>query len=110
MRPKTRPLEHGSGTVLAIGLIAMLVAAFAVLQIPIKQFAESARVQTVAEQAAIAGADALRGLTAGIPCEVALLTVIQNQATMASCRVVGNTVYVSVRTNPLIVAEALAGI
>ena len=110
LRQKAWAIELGSGTVLAVGLIGLLVATLGVLQIPMRQLVLQARAQTAADQAAIAGADALRGLSVGIPCDVARLTVIQNQATIAVCRVVGNSVYVSVRTNPLIVAESLAGI
>lgn len=109
MRTKAWSLESGSGTIVALGLIAMCVCAFAILQIPANQIVEQARAQSAADQAAIAGADSLRGLATGIPCETALLTVIQNHATMSSCRVVGNSVYVSVQTTALIVAEARAG-
>jgi hypothetical protein len=49
-------------------------------------------------------------LATGIPCEVAALVVAQNQAELAICQVVRFSVYVSVRINPSIVAEARAGI
>jgi secretion/DNA translocation related TadE-like protein len=111
MCAKTRPLEEsGSGTILALGLIAMLVSLFALLQLPIEEVFAKARAQVAADQAALAAADALRGLATGIPCEVAALLVAQNQAELDTCRVVGISVYVSVRINPSIVAEARAGI
>ena len=111
MRSKTRTLtETGSGTILALGLIAMLVSLFALLQLPIEEVVGKARAQVAADQAALAAADSLRGLATGIPCEVAALLVAQNQAELDTCQVVGFSVYVSVRINPSIVAEARAGI
>ncbi len=111
MRPQTRPLnDQGSGTVLALGLMAMVLALFAILQIPIKAIVAEARLQVVTDQAAVAAADSLRGLATGIPCEVAALMVARSQYQMVTCRVVANSVYVSVRISPLIVAEARAGI
>ena len=111
MRPQTRPLnDRGSGTVLALGLMAMLVILFGVLQIPIRDVVAKARAQVVADQAALAGADSLRGLATGIPCEVAALVVARSNYKKVTCRVVANSVYVSLRISPLIVAEARAGI
>ena len=111
MRKKTWPLgETGSGTILGLGLIAMLVSLFAVLHVPIEGLVARARAQVAADQGALAAADSLRGLATGIPCEVAALVVAQNQAELAICQVVRFSVYVSVRINPSIVAEARAGI
>ena len=110
MRAQTRALEeHGSGTVLSLGVISMLVAVFCLLQVPLADLVLKARTQSAVEQAALAGADALRGLTTGIPCEVASVVLLRNSSKMFSCRIVENTVYVSARINPFIVAEALAG-
>jgi hypothetical protein len=72
-------------------------------------FYQAAKVQTVADQAAIAAADSLRGLASGIPCTVAGVVVAENGGHLTTCRIVENTVYVGVRMNPFIVAEALAG-
>ena len=111
MRSQNRALaETGSGVVLALGLIAMLVTLFAMLQLPIRDILERTKAQVAADQGAVAAADSLRGLATGIPCEVAQLVVARNQAQLTACRVVGFSVYVSVRTNPSIVAEARAGI
>lgn len=110
MRKKTRTLsESGSGTVLALGLMAMLVSLFAALQLPVRDLIIQSRAQVSADQAAVAAADSLRGLTTGIPCQVAELVLAQNKFKIQGCRVVGNNVYVSVRINPFIVAEARAG-
>jgi secretion/DNA translocation related TadE-like protein len=109
--PQTRALnEKGSGTVLALGLMAMLVILFGLLQMPIREVVAKARAQVVADQAALAGADSLRGLATGIPCEVVALLVAQSNYENVTCRVVANSVYVSLRISPLIVAEARAGI
>jgi secretion/DNA translocation related TadE-like protein len=111
MRTQAWPLnESGSGTVLALGLMAMLVALFAILQLPVRDTVMASRSQVAADQAALAAADSLRGLATGIPCEVASLVVAQNHFTISTCSVVGNSVYVSVRPTPFIVAEARAGI
>ena len=102
--------ERGSGTVLALGLMAMLLALFAILQLPIRDLLTKAGAQVAADQGALAAADSLRGLATGIPCEVASLVVAQNRFKISACSVVGNSVYVSVRPTPFIVAEARAGI
>lgn len=90
--------------------MAMLVALFALMQLPIQAIAEKARLQVLADEAALAGADSLRGLATGIPCEVVALMVAQSKTEIVTCRVVANSVYVSLRISPLIVAEARAGI
>jgi secretion/DNA translocation related TadE-like protein len=111
MRTKARTLnERGSGTVLALGLMAMLVALFAILQLPLRDTVTASNAQVAADQAALAAADSLRGLATGIPCEIASLVVAQSNYTNSTCSVVGNSVYVSVRPTPFIVAEARAGI
>jgi secretion/DNA translocation related TadE-like protein len=111
VRPQTWTLsERGSGTVLALGLMAMLVILFGLVQIPIREVVAKARAQVVADQAALAGADSLRGLATGIPCDVVALLVARSNYENVTCRVVSNSVYVSLRISPLIVAEARAGI
>ena len=110
MRKKTRTLsESGSGTVLSLGRMAMLVSLFAALQLPVRDLIIQSRAQVAADQAAVAAADSLRGLTTGIPCQVAELVLAQNKLKIDGCRVAGNSVYVSVRIDPTIVAEARAG-
>lgn len=109
MRSQTRTLEAGSGTVVALGLIAAMVSLFGLLQAPLSNIYLATKAQTVADQAAIAAADSLRGLASGIPCSVAGVVVAENGGNLTTCRIVENTVYVGVRMNPFIVAEALAG-
>ena len=104
--------ERGSGTVLGLTLVLLSVLTFALFQVPLQDVYELARLQNAADSAALAAEDSLRGLTTGIPCEVAGVVVAANAAKIESCRIMGNTVYLSVRSlaaGAPIVAEALAG-
>lgn len=47
------------------------------------------RAATSADLAALAGADAARGLVPGQPCDVALAVVNRHQATLVSCTING---------------------
>lgn len=109
MCAQTGSLEKGSGTVLGLGVMATMVSLFAGLQTPLTQLYLESKAQAIADLAAVAAADSLRGLASGIPCTVAGVVVAENGGKLATCRIVENTVYVGVRINPFIVAEALAG-
>lgn len=80
-----RGSELGSGTVLAmaLGLLVMLAAAWIVL---LSQAAIMAsRASASADLAALAAADAARGITAGEPCRVAEEVARRNGARMLNC-------------------------
>jgi secretion/DNA translocation related TadE-like protein len=77
--------ERGAGTVLALGL-GMLVIAAAVLTLLLAQSAAMAfRAAAAADLAALAAADAVRGITPGEPCAVAAAVARRNGARILSC-------------------------
>lgn len=104
MRKAPRSLERGSGSVLAIGIIAAMLCLVTVFAIPLNQALEQQRLQVMADNAAVAAADALRGLVAGSPCEVAR----SFSAEVTLCEVIGSDVRVELRTGNL-KARARAG-
>lgn len=82
--PQESP-ERGAGTVLALGL-GMLVLAAAVLIMLLAQSAAMAfRAAAAADLAALAAADAARGITPGEPCAVAADVARRNGARVLSC-------------------------
>lgn len=77
--------ERGAGTVLALGL-GMLVIAAAVLIVLLAQSAAMAfRSAAAADLAALAAADAARGIRPGEPCAVAADVARRNGARVLSC-------------------------
>lgn len=95
---RNRALQRGSATVLvaALGLAAILmISALALLSQAAFSFQRAA---TAADLAALAAADAARGLSAGEPCQVAAEVATRQRATLVSCAVLGpmlDTVQVS---------------
>ncbi|GAA4372961.1 Rv3654c family TadE-like protein [Paeniglutamicibacter cryotolerans] len=78
--------EHGAGTALVAGLVALILMGI-VAVLAVGAAAEAgARAGTAADLAALAGADAARGITAGEPCSVAAATAVRNGARIAGCR------------------------
>lgn len=61
------------------------------------------RLNALADNTAVAAADALRGLVAGFPCDIA-----REMAQVTECSIVGNDVLVEVRQGSL-TARARAG-
>ena len=104
MRQAPRALERGNGSVLAIGLIAAILALVTVFASPLVRALERHRLQLTADSAAIAAADALRGLVAGSPCEVA--RSFSSEVTF--CEVVGSDVRIELRDG-ILTARARAG-
>lgn len=103
--------ERGSGSVLGLLLMLVSVAALAVLAPAFDPIYIGAKAQSIADLAAVAAEDSLRGLTTGIPCEVAEVVVAANGAQLTQCRIVENSVYVRLRlvaNQTPIVAEAAA--
>lgn len=92
--------ERGAGTVLALGL-GMLVIAAAVLIVMLAQSAAMAlRAAAAADLAALAAADAARGITPGEPCTVAAEAARRNGARLLSCfEGPGSTVQVRTELN-----------
>ena len=104
MREASRTLEQGSGSVLAIGIIAAMLCLVTVFAIPLNRALEQKRLQVMADGAAMAAADALRGLVAGSPCEVARSFPPE----LVSCEVIGSDIRIELRDGELR-ARARAG-
>ena len=77
--------ERGSGTVLAAGLALVVVMALGLVLLLAQSAVMASRAATAADLAALAAADALRGLTDGEPCAVAADVAGRHEATVVSC-------------------------
>lgn len=89
--------SRGSGTVLALALIALLCVVFSGLLGVVSAQQKAARVQVVADLAALAASDIDRGVVVGRPCRDARAVVRDNQATVVQCRVEAGVATVTVR-------------
>lgn len=81
--------QRGSGTVLALAGVALLITLFAVVHLLGSAAVAAAQAARGADLAALAGADAARGLVAGDPCTVAEEVTVRNQVRLLSCTVGG---------------------
>ena len=87
--------DCGAGSVVALGTVAALALAITTLLpftlvTPVKH-----RVKDAADAAALAAADVAAGLVPGLPCELAAAVVEANGASLAGCRVDGQTATVT---------------
>ena len=82
---RCRPSERGSGTVLALGLGLVVIMAVAVLLLLAQSAVAASRAAAAADLAALAAADAARGITSGEPCAVAREVALKNNAAMVAC-------------------------
>lgn len=104
MRTSSRYLEdRGAGSVLALALMGTICGLTLVMFTVSSSVLEQVRLNALADNAAIAAADALRGLVAGYPCEVA-----KSMAPVTHCSIEGNDVLVKVQKGAL-TAQARAG-
>lgn len=104
--------ERGSGSVLAVGLIAAVTIITVVLVPVASGLAGRSSVAAAADLAALAAADVAVGLAPGIPCELAATVASTNGATLRSCTVDGLIVTVVVGARVLgvdVTAAATAG-
>ena len=104
--------SRGSGTVLALGAVAMSITLFGLSQLVAFNLLQHARVQSTANAMAIAAADALRGLNSGFPCQTAHEIAHINGVNLDTCRIVGFEVFISAHSKGVGVvlsANALAG-
>lgn len=89
--------ERGAGTMLAAGIaLAMLMLMVLVLGLATAAVA-AGRAATAADLAALAAADAHRGLSAGDPCQIAADVAAANSATLVECAVFAGSDSVQVR-------------
>ena len=82
--------ESGSGTVLAITLLA-LVASVSLAALSIGGFGlAQARLQAATDLAAIGASQTYRGINTGLPCERAGQILTLNMVKLAGCSIVGD--------------------
>ncbi len=92
-----RPEDRGSGTVLALGVIGVLVALALAVTALIEAQSAAGRARGAADLAALAGATALHSVLApGDPCATAERVARANGAGVDACRMDGQDVIVSV--------------
>lgn len=84
-RPAEERPEEGSGTVLALTIIAALLVVTVVIAGLIGVVSANRRASTAADLSALAAADAYRGLTEGDPCAVAADLAERHGAHLESC-------------------------
>ena len=104
--------ERGSGTVLVLGIVAVLLAMAVCAGVLIQAQAAAGKARSAADLAALGGATALSSVVApGEPCETAGRVARANGAEATECTVAGEDVVVevSVRTRVLgVVREAVS--
>lgn len=77
--------ERGSNTVTSLGLVCVLLVLGLTLAGLVGVVSANHRAATAADLAALAGADAARGLSSGQPCTVAAAVAGRNGAILAGC-------------------------
>lgn len=80
-----RSSERGSGTVLAAGLGLVVMMAMALLLLLAQSAVMASRAASAADLAALAAADALRGISPGVPCTVAAEVAGRQEANITGC-------------------------
>ena len=79
--------EEGSGTMLALATVVLVVAAAGPFLFAANHAYELERLRTAAELSALSAADALSGFRTGHPCEVARQVARVNAAVLESCAI-----------------------
>lgn len=109
MRPSPRFIDdRGAGTVIAVSLLAVIAGMLALIFAATNRFLEQTRLSALADNAAIAGADSLRGLISGAPCDVARDLVLSGNARIISCSINQTDLLIELEQNGLS-ARARAG-
>lgn len=102
--------ERGSGTVLAAGLAMMVVIATVLLLLLAQSAVMASRAAAAADLAALAAADALRGVTTGDPCAVAAVVAGHQGARLSDCTEGGGqTIEVGTELNARTILGAATG-
>lgn len=86
---RVRRSERGSGTVLALAFVLVLLVAGTAVGLLAQAGVLASRAAAAADLAALAAADAARGLAPGEPCTVAAEVAARNDARISSCRIEG---------------------
>ena len=93
--------EKGSGTILALGIIALSVSALVLTQTVASSLLAEARLSAIADSIAISADDALRGLDTGYPCEIARSIASENMVILDECRIVGFEAFVKLHVESM---------
>ena len=101
-------LETGAGTVIAVALITSISLMLTLLLSVTNRWVQQGRLDALAENAAIAGADSLRGLTTGAPCDVARQVVLSGSANIISCSIIETDLLIQLEQSGL-TAKSRAG-
>lgn len=88
--------QLGSGTALGLGIVCFAMAAVMAVSLMITASVTSVRIQNTADSAALAAADAYRGLRPGVPCKLAAAFVSSPGLRMASCTTHGENMRITV--------------
>jgi len=96
VRKSSRSLENdtGAGTILAFGLIIVILGIFSAGSFFSAQLLVNTRLQATTEAMALAAANALRGVSSGYPCIVAKDIATNSQLVLERCRIVGFEVFI----------------
>jgi hypothetical protein len=95
--------EGGAGTVLALAILALISGLTLIVFTASQGIVNQVRLNALAENTSIAAADALRGLVAGAPCDVA-----KSMAPVHSCEIIGGDVLIELEDSG-ITARSRAG-
>ena len=96
MRKSSRSIENdtGAGTILAFGLIIVILGIFSAGSFFSLHLLVNTRLQATTEAIALAATDALRGVSSGYPCIVAKDIATNSQLVLERCRIVGFEVFI----------------
>lgn len=97
----SRAMDSGSGTILGLGVIFMVLGIMTISLGFTTQSLAIARLQAQTDNAAIAAEDVLRGLAIGFPCETAEEIVQGFGGTLEQCHKVNLDLYIRVRSEVL---------
>ncbi len=88
--------ESGSGSILGLGLIFVILGIMGLTLVVSSQSLELSRLQAQTDTAALAAEDVLRGLAIGYPCETAGKIVERVGGTVETCHIVSSDIYIGV--------------
>ena len=93
--------DSGSGSILALSMIFVSVGVFSGASLVAYQVHEQSVLSAVADSAALAADDSLRGLTTGYPCEIAKAVALENMVILDECRIVGFEAFVNLQVKSM---------
>jgi hypothetical protein len=96
VRKSSRSIENdtGAGTILAFGLIIVILGIFSASSLYSLHLLVNTRLQATTEAIALAATDALRGVSSGYPCIVAKDIATNSHLVLERCRIVGFEVFI----------------